>query len=645
MLGCLISFLTPKATPLSFSQNVLFACAPIRSTISHFPHSNPIWVSSHSGQSLRLCRIRMGKVAVGAAVVCAAAVCAAAALVVRHRMISSGKWARAVAILKEFEDKCGTPIVKLRQVADAMDVEMHAGLASEGGSKLNMLISFVDNLPTGDEEGLFYALDLGGTNFRVLRVHLGGKDKGVIGQEFEEVSIPPHLMTGSSDALFDFIAAALAKFVGSESEGFHPPPGRQRELGFTFSFPVRQTSIASGTLIKWTKGFNIEDAVGEDVVAELTKSLEKIGLDMRVAALVNDTIGTLAGGRFYNQDVIAAVILGTGTNAAYVERAHAIPKWHGLIPKSGDMVINMEWGNFRSSHLPLTEYDQALDAESLNPGEQIFEKLISGMYLGEIVRRALLKMAEEADFFGDTVPPKLKVPFILRDRPTLFLLQQIENKCECDQTAVLLKSASFFQRAHSSSIISKFQLSSEPLPLFFPYVLFSLPLLQSSFSLSLFLFLSNALTQDEERKAAVTPDMSAMHHDTSSDLRVVGYKLKDILEISNTSLKMRKIVVELCDIVATRGARLAAAGILGILKKIGRDTVKVGEKQKSVIALDGGLFEHYTKFRVCLESTLKELLGVEAAETIVIEHANDGSGIGAALLVASNSQYLGVEES
>lgn len=53
---------------------------------------------------------------------------------------------------------------------------------------------------------------------------------------------------------------------------------------------------------------------------------------------VNDTIGTLAGGRYHNQDVIAAVILGTGTNAAYVERAHAIPKWHGLLPKSGEMV-------------------------------------------------------------------------------------------------------------------------------------------------------------------------------------------------------------------------------------------------------------------------------------------------------------------
>ncbi|RYR04044.1 hypothetical protein Ahy_B06g083570 [Arachis hypogaea] len=154
-------------------------------------------------------------------------------------------------------------------------------------------------------------------------------------------------------------------------------------------------------------------SVGEDVVEELTKSMQKIGLDMRVSALVNDTIGTLAGGRFYNQDVIAAVILGTGTNAAYVERANAIPKWHGPLPKSGDMVINMEWVNFRSSHLPLTEYDVALDAESLNPGEQIFDKLISGMYFGDIVRRALLKMVEEADFFGDTVPPKLRVPFIL----------------------------------------------------------------------------------------------------------------------------------------------------------------------------------------------------------------------------------------
>uniref|UniRef100_A0A5B7AGS0 Phosphotransferase n=1 Tax=Davidia involucrata TaxID=16924 RepID=A0A5B7AGS0_DAVIN len=498
----------------------------------------------------------MGKVAVGAAVICAATVCAAAALIVRHRMRSSSRWARAMAILKEFEEKCGTPIAKLKQVADAMTVEMHAGLASEGGSKLKMLISYVDNLPTGDEKGLFYALDLGGTNFRVLRVQLGGKDGGIVNQEFAEVSIPPHLMVGTSDALFDYIATALAKFVAEEGQNFHLPPGRQRELGFTFSFPVMQTSIASGNLIRWTKGFSIDDTVGQDVVAELARAMERQGLDMRVSALVNDTIGTLAGGRYTNKDVAIAVILGTGTNAAYVEHAQAIPKWHGPLPKTGEMVINMEWGNFRSSHLPLTEYDHALDAESLNPGEQIFEKIISGMYLGELVRRVLCRMAEEAAFFGDTVPPKLKVPFILR-----------------------------------------------------------------------------------------TPEMSAMHHDTSSDLRVVGNKLKDILEISNTSLKTRKKVVELCNIVATRGARLAAAGVLGILKKMGRDTFRDGEIQKTVIAMDGGLYEHYTEFSNCLENTLNELLGEEVSKSIVIEHSNDGSGIGATLLAASHSQYLGVEES
>lgn len=101
----------------------------------------------------------------------------------------------------------------------------------------------------------------------------------------------------------------------------------------------------------------------------------------------------------------------------------------------------------------------------------------------------------------------------------------------------------------------------------------------------------------------------------------------------------------LCDIVATRGARLSAAGIMGVLKKLGRDTVKEGEKQKSVVALDGGLYEHYTEFRTSMESTLKELLGDEVAEHISVEHSNDGSGIGAALLAASHSQYLEVEES
>ena len=52
-------------------------------------------------------------------------------------------------MLKELEESCETTVGRLRQVVDAMAVEMHAGLASEGGSKLKMLLTFVDHLPTG----------------------------------------------------------------------------------------------------------------------------------------------------------------------------------------------------------------------------------------------------------------------------------------------------------------------------------------------------------------------------------------------------------------------------------------------------------------------------------------------------------------
>ena len=61
--------------------------------------------------------------------------------------------------------------------------------------------------------------------------------------------------------LFDFIASTLKQFVEKEESGSEPSPVRTRELGFTFSFPVKQSSLRSGILIKWTKGFAIEDMV------------------------------------------------------------------------------------------------------------------------------------------------------------------------------------------------------------------------------------------------------------------------------------------------------------------------------------------------------------------------------------------------
>lgn len=54
---------------------------------------------------------------------------------------------------------------------------------------------------------------------------------------------------------------------------------------------------------------------------------------------INDTVGTLAAGRYNDEDVVIGVILGTGSNAAYVEEASAILKFEGELPKSGNMVM------------------------------------------------------------------------------------------------------------------------------------------------------------------------------------------------------------------------------------------------------------------------------------------------------------------
>jgi hexokinase len=104
----------------------------------------------------------------------------------------------------------------------------------------------------------------------------------------------------------------------------------------------------------------------------------------------------------YNDpQVRIGVILGTGTNAAYVEQATRIPKYKGPIPNSGEMIINIEWGAFDNEKvvLPVTKYDIMLDRETPNPGWQTFEKMISGLYLGEIVRHALIDLIDHAELF------------------------------------------------------------------------------------------------------------------------------------------------------------------------------------------------------------------------------------------------------
>lgn len=70
---------------------------------------------------------------------------------------------------------------------------------------------------------------------------------------------------------------------------------------------------------------------------------------------VNDTVGTLAGARYWDDDVMVAVILGTGTNACYVERIDAIPKLQGQTHRSGNMVCNQPFYDFFKLNIELID--------------------------------------------------------------------------------------------------------------------------------------------------------------------------------------------------------------------------------------------------------------------------------------------------
>jgi len=268
------------------------------------------------------------------------------------------------------------------------------------------------------------AVDLGGTNFRVCSIQLNGDT--TFNLTYSKVAIPKELMVAkTAEELFAFLAKQIELFLQTHHEEqfdksvkrrltTSSPDGFKDEhifrLGFTFSFPVQQIGINKGTLIRWTKGFDIPDAIGKDVCALLQTEIDKLHLPVKVAALVNDTVGTLMARSYSSPGKTGAVlgaIFGTGTNGAYVEKLANLKKpLTGEYDKStGDMVINTEWGSFDNqlNVLPTTTWDMILDRDSVNPGIQMYEKRVSGMFLGEILRLALLDLVkdEKVSFFRD----------------------------------------------------------------------------------------------------------------------------------------------------------------------------------------------------------------------------------------------------
>ncbi|XP_022669594.1 hexokinase-2-like isoform X3 [Varroa jacobsoni] len=314
------------------------------------------------------------------------------------------------AITRELELSNDT----LEKVMTCLLKELNNGLNKETHAKADVkqYITYVRDVPDGSESGRFLALDLGGTNFRVLLIEIDG-DKFKMDNAI--YAVPQEIMLGTGTQLFDHIAECLATF--SMERGIY---GQRLPLGFTFSFPCRQEGLTRARLVTWTKGFKCSGVEGEDVVKLLREAIARRGdVQIDVMAVVNDTTGTLMSCAHRNKECRLGVIVGTGANACYMERIENCQLWDGDDKEPRQVIINTEWGAFGDNGVIdfiRTQYDIEVDEHSLNPSHQKFEKMISGMYMGELARRVVVRLANEHLIFNGRLSQKMKTPYAFKTK-------------------------------------------------------------------------------------------------------------------------------------------------------------------------------------------------------------------------------------
>ncbi|MDR1202302.1 MAG: hexokinase [Tannerellaceae bacterium] len=266
-------------------------------------------------------------------------------------------------------------IEQLKEIANALQNRVVEGLSKEN-QEVQCIPTFIS--PKAGAEGKSLVLDLGGTNYRVATVDFS-KDKTTIRPENgwkKDLSIMKKP---------EFTEELLYKEQGDpimEIKLDEPMP-----IGYCFSYPAESLPNGDATLLRWTKGVNIPEMIGKPIGESLINYLNnKAGKkQFTKASVINDTVASLfAGLTRSDYDAYIGLIVGTGTNMATFINADKITKLDGKGSFSGLLPVNLESGNFDPPHL--TDIDAIVDASSGTFGTQRFEKAVSGMYLGEILK-------------------------------------------------------------------------------------------------------------------------------------------------------------------------------------------------------------------------------------------------------------------
>ncbi|KAI8372896.1 uncharacterized protein BYT42DRAFT_616097 [Radiomyces spectabilis] len=277
--------------------------------------------------------------------------------------------------------------------------EMQEGLVNDRGSDLNMIPSYVTGYPTGNEKGTYLALEIAGMDVYVCQVKLKGEN-GKLAINQYQYKIPQDLTTDSDfGVLIEYVADCLADFllrIGTQEHFIYP-------TAISFGFAIKQTGLSSGRIMSLGHGFSYPNGVGVDIVQLMHEKINDKQLPIKIVAIANDTVCTLLAHAYQHPATRLGIVHNLGTNCAYYDCIGNVKKLRHLsFPQDHDMIINTEWCNFGSSHrtLPRTWFDRKLDRESINPQFHVFEKMTTGVFLGELVRNILIYLVDQDLLFG-----------------------------------------------------------------------------------------------------------------------------------------------------------------------------------------------------------------------------------------------------
>lgn len=264
--------------------------------------------------------------------------------------------------------------------------EMDNGLQQQEGnqSSLMMLPTYIQVGSAIPQNDPVIVIDAGGTHFRVAVMEFNEKEGPSI-RKMKQYPMPGTEGEVGKDEFFDIIAQHLKDVLNDSLK-----------IGFVFSYPTEIFPDKDGRLIHFCKEVKAPQVEGELIGQNLLRAIGRLGVEQKhQIVILNDSVATLLAGKAGGSDnsfsSYVGFILGTGTNICYIENNNNIHKLSHF--PVGHQIINVESGGYRK--VSRSSLDLAFDESTLNPGNYVFEKMISGRYLGMLCLHVLHCAAAE----------------------------------------------------------------------------------------------------------------------------------------------------------------------------------------------------------------------------------------------------------